>query len=217
MAGLTKSKKTPQRSWRPDFRVVETLPDTKVIRTGFLLNFVAITLAAGALAAYGVKEYSLQNLVKEVNALEIQVKEGTPRNRQILDTNKRFRQSGEIVSEAVAFDSQPVKFHEAIADVSAVLPEGMILTAIQLQSSSEKPEKNKLPKFVIELSGRVLEGAPVTPAQLLKNYQSDLREMPCLSGKTVEMEMARFGRNNEFGHFDFTLLVKISVDKAPTL
>lgn len=217
MASLTKSKTPTQRQWRPDFRDTQTLPDTKVIRTGFLLNFVGIAAAVICLTLYGIREYTLQNLSRNLDTLSNEVSSATADNRKILDTNKKFRQSAEIVIEAVAFDTEPVPFHNFLSQLGEALQEGMKLEKIQMASSTDTPEKGKVLPFKITLDGRVLESAPGTPAQILSLFQDDMLELACLKDKQVEMEMVRFNRNNEFGHFDFTLLIKIAVEKVPSL
>ncbi|MEX0330889.1 MAG: hypothetical protein AB3N64_05640 [Puniceicoccaceae bacterium] len=217
MATLRKSKTATQRLWRPDFRDVQSLPDTKVIRTGFLLNFIALALALGSITLYGMREYSLQTLIKSVKELEQQVASSDSQNREILDTNKRFRQSAEVVAEAVAFDHQALQFHPFLSQLGESLQEGMVLSVVEMQSEIIVEQNTKLPPFVIQLQGQVLEDAPAKPAQVLSDFQEALLQLPSLQGKGIEMEMAQFSRNNQFGHFDFTLLVKISVEKAPSL
>lgn len=217
MATIGKSKKAPQKMWRPDFRNTETLPDTKVIRTGFLLNFVGISLAAACLALYGYRELTLQGLASSVRELEAQVEGATNADRQYLDFNKKFIQTADLISEVIAFDAEPVKFHLFLAEIEKSVQLGMQLTSITMQHSGEEPGESGIPPFHIELVGRVLENSPITPAQVLSNFQASIKTLPSLSDKQMQMEMIRFNRNNEFGYFDFTLLVKISVKKAPAL
>ena len=215
MATLGKSKKAPQKLWRPDFRNTETLPDTKVIRTGFLLNFVGISVAVVCMTLYGFREFTLQGLAKSVRELQAQVEGATSNDRKSLDLNKKFIQTAELVSEVIAFDQEPVKYHAFLAEIEQSVQSGMQLTEITLQHSGAEPGESGLPPFNIQLVGKVLENTLVTPAQVLSNFQSSINELPSLSQKEKEMEMVRFNRNNEFGYFDFTLLVKISVKKAP--
>ena len=217
MAAFSKSKKAPQRHWRPDFREAEKLPDTKVIRTGFLLNFIAIAVALLVVSLYAVREYSLQVTMQSVKELERRVTESTPENRLILDANKRFRQSAELVEEAVAFDRQPVAFDTFIEEVSRSLPKGIQLTQIELRSSSDILGKGQIGPFQIALTGLVLEDAPATPAQMLSQLQTAIQTLPALEGKSIELETSRFGRNNQLGTFDFTLIVKIAVENPPSL
>ncbi len=217
MAGLMNKKKHSNRTWRPDFRNVESLPDTKTIRTSFLLNFIAVALVVAVGSAYIIREYSYQNLKREVKSLEVQVSNNMNKNRSILDTNKRFEESAAVVAEAVAFDWQPVKFYDLVEDFTDVMQEGMVLTNVQLSNIQDQVGKKKRNVLLLELKGKVLENAPVTPAQLLKNYQDALRKMPCLNGAEIDIEMAQFSRNNMMGNFDFTLDVKIPITSAPSL
>lgn len=218
MVALNRNKKAPPKIWRPDFRDTQTLPDTKVIRTGFLLNFIAIALALAAMSAYLIKEYKLQGLVREVQKLTAQVDSSQSQNRAILDVNKKFRQSADVVEEAIAFDFQQVRFPDLIAEMSGVLGEGMILSSIQVDYSDELVEdQNAAVPMVARLVGRVMEAAPGTPAKILDDFQESIRGLPVLEGVTVNMDMENFGRNNQFGHFDFTLLVEIELQPPATL
>jgi hypothetical protein len=217
MATLSKSKKALHQSWRPDFRNTQTLPDTKIIRTGFLLNFVGISLAAICLTMYGIREFTLQNLAKSVNELKLQVEGATSSDRQSLDTNKKFLQSAEIVSEAIGFDAEPIEFHSFLAEAGDTVQDGMHITSVTLNHSGGQPGKSGIPPFNIEIVGKVLENTSVTPAQTLSNFQGSLKGLASLSDKELVIEMLRFNRNNEFGYFDFTLLIKITVEKAPSL
>ena len=217
MAGLLNRKRVSNPTWRPDFRNVEALPDTKTIRTSFLLNFIALTLVVAVGSAYLIREYSYQNLRREVKSLELQVSNNMNNNRVILDTNKRFEESAAIVSEAVAFDWQPVPMYNLVQDLSDVLQEGMVLNNLQISHIQEQVAKKKSNVLLLEIKGKVLEDAPVTPAQLLNNYQDAVREMACLDGVKVDIEMTQFGRNNTMGNFDFTLQVKIPIADAPAL
>jgi len=217
MATLSKSKKTLQKSWRPDFRNTQTLPDTKIIRTGFLLNFVGISLAAICVTMYGIREFTLQNLAKSVRELQVQVEEATSSDRKSLDTNKKFIQSAEIVSEAIAFDAEPIEFHAFLAEVVDAVQDGMQLMNISLRHSGGEVGKSGIPPFDVEIEGKVLENTLVTPAQVLSDFQGSLEGLTSLSEEELEIEMVRFNRNNEFGYFDFTLLIKITVEKAPSL
>ncbi len=218
MVSLNRNKKAPAKVWRPDFRDTQALPDTKVVRTGFLLNFIAIALTLAAMSSYLIKEYKLQGLVREVQKLTAQVDSSQSQNRAILDVNKKFRQRAEVVEEAIAFDFQEVQFPELIANMSSVLEDGMILSALEVDYSDYLPEEgNAAVPLIARLTGRVTEDAPGTPAKILDDFQKSIRNLSILEDRTVNMEMENFGRNNEFGYFDFTLLVEIELQQPATL
>lgn len=209
MAIGRRSKKVVQRRWRPDFREVDTLPDTKVIRTGFLLNFVAIVLALGVLAIFVVREYSLQNMKREVASLELQVADGTPENRILLDANKRFKESASIVEEVIDFDRQILDLPAFIKSLASLVPDGMILSLVEMRFSDEQVGKSKVPPFVVNFKGRVTGTEATTPSQIVTDFQKSILGVPEVESMDVTTDLTSFNRNNEFGYFDFTLQVKI--------
>lgn len=208
----SRSKKTVQRPWRPDFRDTQALPDTKVIRTGFLVNFLAIAITLVIVTIYVVKEYSLQSVQQTVESLRDQVAENTTENRSILDAGKRFRQSASIIEEVVAFDRQILDFPVFLKDLASIVPSGIVLTIVDMHSLDEAPEDAQLPPFLVELSGRIQPGGVVTPSRMLTDFQEAIAKLPSVAGRELQMDLTRFNRNNEFGYFDFTLQVVIPAE-----
>ncbi len=215
MAFALKSKPPAQRPWRPDFRNPETLPDTKAIRTGFLINFVAIVIAVVVLSAYGFREYSLLAMTRMVSELEQKVAQSTARNRSLLEANKRFKQSAAIMEEAIAFDQQALDYARFISELAAAMPSGMLLSSIEMAQSPERLRSATIPPFDVQIAGRVFGSPRETPSQILTGFQDAIRRLACLEGRELKTELTRFVRNNEFGYFDFTLLVRIASAVPP--
>jgi hypothetical protein len=215
MALGSKSKKVTQRLWRPDFREVNTLPDTKVIRTGFLINFIAISITLLVLTLYVIKEYSLQSLMSQVRELEVQVADNTSSNRSILDANKRFKQSASIMEEVIVFDTQLLDFPLFIKEVSMILTPRVVLSGIEMKSIMGGDTKVKSPYVVVDLTGRILSGDDLTPSQVLAAAQDAIAKLPSIKGRKISMDLVQFKRNNELGHFDFTLQLMIPPENGP--
>ena len=209
MALGRKNKKYTQKLWRPDFREVQALPDTKVIRTGFLLNFVAIAVTLAVLVVLGFREYSLHTSSQAVASLEAEVSENSSKNRSILESNKLFKQSSALMEEVVAFDYSIVNYPDLVAQVSKSVPEGLIFNQFEIGASDEQAGKSKLAPLRLEISGRVTGTPARTPSQILTDFQENLSAMKCVADRDLGTELVRFNRNNEFGFFDFTLLVLI--------
>ncbi len=217
MATLGKRNKVVQKPWRPDFRNTEALPDTKVIRTGFLLNAVGVVVALACVIFYGYKEADLQSLASSVRTLQKQVEDATSRDRQILDTNKKFVENASIVSEAVAFDTEAIKFHDFLSQLGDVVQKASLLTDISISHGKGVDSVAKSPPLSINLTGKVFEESQATPAQVLETFQKAILGMECLQGKNPTIEMGRFSRNNDLGHFDFTLTITIPLEEVPQL
>lgn len=217
MATLGKRKNAVQKPWRPDFKNAESLPDTKVVRTGFLLNSLGIIVALVCIAIYASKESDLQGLASSVKELERQVESATPNDRQLLDINKNFLLSAATVSEVIAFDTEPVKFHDFLSQIGNAVPEATLLTEISISQGKGIAASNDASPLSIKLTGKVFEGSKSTPAQVLELLQNQILLLKCLQGKSPAIEMGLFSRNSELGHFDFTLSVTIPAEKTPVL
>lgn len=210
MAAGRKRKKQAQRLWRPDFRDAQSLPDTKVIRTGFLLNFLAIALALLVVSIFMVREYSLRSLKSEMRTLETEVDAHFSQNQEILANNKRFREAANVVGEVVDFSRTAVDYTGFVSEFSRLVPESMLISRIEMAYLDAAGKQDTIPPFTISLTGRITGETEETPSQILTDLQDDLAEIPSLKGKPVELDLTRFNRNNEFGHFDFTLQVRIN-------
>jgi hypothetical protein len=209
MALGRKNKKNTQKLWRPDFREVQTLPDTKVIRTGFLLNFMAIAVTVAVVVVFAFREYELQSSSQAVSALEAEVADNSSANRGILESNKRFKQSSALMEEVVAFDRKIVDYPALVKQVALAVPEGLVFNQLEISASDEAAGKDKVAPLLLEISGRITAAGSRTPSQILTDFQEKLTAMDCVAGRELGMELTRFNRNNEFGFFDFTLHVLI--------
>ena len=207
-----RNKKVAQKKWRPDFREVQTLPDTKVIRTGFLLNFIAVVLALAVISLYVVREYSLQTMKGDIAALESQVAGSTSQNRTYLDANKRFKEKATIVAEAIDFDRQTMDLASFIESLPGIIPEGMILSVMEMRSSDLVLEKGKIPPYMVSFKGRVTGRADASPSQIVTEFQKSILEIPEIASLETSTDLTSFNRNNEFGYFDFTLVVTIAAN-----
>ncbi|MFO7724494.1 MAG: hypothetical protein R6V45_03010 [Oceanipulchritudo sp.] len=212
MALGRKSKRDSQAHWRPDFRDVSELPDTKVIRTGFLLNFIAILLTLVLGIMYAFKEYTLQTVSSSVNVLEAQVAGSTAENNRILKANRRFEQSRRVVAEVVDFDRQVVDFPEFLRRLSTARPESIVLSRIDIGPAGGGIDGGPEATTLVELNGRLLPEPGSTASEVISRFQEAVEMLPTVGERAVRADLTRFNRNNEFGHFDFTLKVILSVE-----
>lgn len=209
MAPGRRSKKDSQVLWRPDFRDVQELPDTKVIRTGFLLNFLAIMLTLSLGILYAFKEYSLQTVAASVSDLEVQVAENTAENNRILKANRRFEESRRVIAEVVDFDRQVVDFPVFLKQLSEARPGSIILDRIDIGAAGNGADANR-EAVLVELNGRLLPAPGGTASEVISRFQESVATITATEKRTVRTDLTRFSRNNDFGHFDFTLKITLS-------
>ena len=94
LSSLTsKSSSTPSLgTWRADFRKIDELPDVKVIRTDFLLNYGLAALAVAVLVYAGYRELDYSTLRGEISQKTTEVETSKARN------DSDLRKSGEFTA-----------------------------------------------------------------------------------------------------------------------
>ena len=117
------------------------------------------------------------------------MEDATSRDRQILDTNKKFVENASIVSEAVAFDTEAIKFHDFLSQLGDVVQKASLLTDISISHGKGVDSVAESPSLGINLTGKVFEESQATPAQVLETFQKAILGMECLQGKNPTIEI----------------------------
>lgn len=204
---LKRKKKTEEHpAWRPDFRDVGQLPDTKAVRTDFILNLAAILLVLGLGSWYGIREYTLQTVGAAVESQKEQIAENEAQNRQLLRWNGEFQRSARVAEEAIRFDEEPLRFPEFLGELAAMLPEEVVVRSIDLGHAGEV-DGNKA--YLVRLDGRVVFLEERSPSAVLTVLQERMRKLEQIGERLVEIEVADFNRDLELNVFTFSLRVTI--------
>ena len=95
--------------WHPNLRIVENLPDTKVVRTAFFINGVAMSVAI-ALALYlGIQEWKLHEVNKQIADWQRQIDKQTKESADAVALYQDFKQEEAKAGEVADFvTSKPV-------------------------------------------------------------------------------------------------------------
>ena len=76
--------------WHPDFRNVERLPDTKVVRTTFFINTAAIATTLALMMWLGYREFHIRNLEQQIADAEHQIDTNSRQNKEALRLSQIF-------------------------------------------------------------------------------------------------------------------------------
>lgn len=207
---LKRKKKSEEHpAWRPDFRDVGQLPDTKAVRTDFILNFAAILLVLGLGSLYGIREYSLQTVGTALESQKERIAENEARNRELLRLNGAFQRAARVAEEAIAFDERPLAFAGFLGELAAVLPEEVVLRSIELGHAGEvEGEKG----YLVRLDGSVVSFEERSPSAVLALLQERMRELEPIGERLLAMEVADFNRDLGLNVFTFSLRVMIRAE-----
>lgn len=190
-----------QPAWHPNFRNVEHLPDTKVVRTAFFINGMAVLVAA-VLSVYVVyKQYHLGVLTGSVEQGEQIIAGNKPASDAAVDAFRKFQAVEKEFQAAESLLASKLVFSDLVFHLGATLPSEVSLAAIDYRGSG------------INLTGSV-SGAPEKASGMVTAYLEQLRKDPLLKELFVEVELTNMSRNTAAEMISMELVLKFPVPKT---
>lgn len=122
-------------TWHPDFRNLERLPDTKVVRTAFFINAAAITLALGLLTYFGVKEWELRSLKSQIADWQRQIDRDQAGSDKAVALYKNFQGQEAKFQEVDAFLKSKPLVSELMVRLAQTLPANIALDSFDLSEN----------------------------------------------------------------------------------
>lgn len=174
--------------WRPDFRDVSQLPDTKTVRTNFFVNVVAIAVT-GALALFvAQREWEVFNLRSGLNDLDSRIAQNKAASEKAQASYKLFQAEEKKFAEAHLLVKSPFRFPDFILHLGQILPPGVSVQDIEYRG----PDQNVL------VTG-VVKGLDAAASDLASVFVKQLQSDPALAEHFRAIELGNIGRNVEEG------------------
>ena len=178
---MSKPKKSIQPHWRPNFRNASTLPDIKVIRTEFVINFVAVLLVLvfGAMAVQ--REYRAFSLGGEIAEMEASVEAGEPLDTAHLKLSERFREAGRHVEELQKFYDTPFSPEMLLVGLAQLKPEDLIFSSFSFSEAIVKKKgKGKRAVATTSIQYKISLSGDVRGLTVLDEFKGAVRESSLL-------------------------------------
>ena len=122
-------------AWHPDFRNSDRLPDTKVVRTSFFVNGVAITMVL-AIAIYVVyKEYSLHNIQGQITDIQHQIDKDKLTSDKAVILFKKFQEEEKKLIELRNFQASRISGSDLLIQFSKGLPSRIVINSLDFSSA----------------------------------------------------------------------------------
>jgi hypothetical protein len=131
---LRKKKPEPVLYWHPNFRVVASLPDIKQVRTGFIVNFIAIFLALVALIFTLYFEIQIYKTNAELGKYNDQIGSIKPINDIDLVKSAKFVNGSKSLQFAAKFFSQKLSPLDVMASLLDARPKDILFDSVDIQT-----------------------------------------------------------------------------------
>jgi hypothetical protein len=140
LPSLKKRNKAPAAvptvpAWHPDLRNVAALPDTKIVRTAFFLNGVAVLAAVSMLLWLSITAYQLRDLRQQIATWEADIERQRRTSDQAIALYRKFQADAKPVEEVSAFvTSRPVT-SEILLRLAETLPGYLALDRVDVRET----------------------------------------------------------------------------------
>jgi hypothetical protein len=203
------SKKEIQPYWRPDFKIQSTLPDIKVVRTDFIINFIAVALVLVVGFSLLQREYRAFSLRGTIEDMEQRIRISEADDNIKLRASERFREAAQHVVELQRFYSSPLPAHEFLAELALLKPKDLIFSRVMLSESILKEDGGAQMGYRIQITGDVRE------LTVLTEFKGVLQQSDLLNpeGFVSVVDESMQQRDAKTGIVPFQISISLSAEK----
>lgn len=203
------SKKEIQPYWRPDFKIQSTLPDIKVVRTDFIINFIAVALVLVVGFSLLQREYRAFSLRGTIEDMEQRIRISEADDNIKLRASERFREAAQHVVELQRFYSSPLPAHEFLAELALLKPKDLIFSRVMLSESILKEDGGAQMGYRIQITGDVRE------LTVLTEFKGVLQQSGLLNpeGFVSVVDESMQQRDAKTGIVPFQISISLSAEK----
>lgn len=193
--------------WRPNFRDVSQLPDTKTVRTNFFVNLVAVTVT-GTLALFVVqREWATMALSHSLADVDQRIASAGAPSQKAVASYKLFQVEEAKFNEAFLLVRDPFRVQDFVLHLGSILPSGVSINRIDYRGPGQTV-------FVI---GSV-KGIDAAASDVASNFVKQLQGDAEFARHFGSIALTNLGRNADEGSLNLELVFsfkKPEVPKAP--
>ena len=195
--------------WHPDFRIPEHLPDTKIVRTRFIVNlcFVALFCVIGAILGY--REIIRMGLHQSIEAYEAEIDQRSGGNRQLAIMSGQFRRLVNQFEDIRRFHDQSVDPLKLLIGLSEARSDNVVFDRVGFENRWD-PE-NEREVYQVRLVGKGRTTADIG------ELKESLTALELREGYTIAVsEEGNPAKDAQTGTFSFIIVLTIAEDQHGT-
>jgi len=192
--------------WHFDFRLQDRLPDTKIIRTSFLVNLISFGICFLMLAMVGYHEIRIMSLKAEIRSANNDLEVGAKTNDALLKSIDRFRQHANSVDDLNRFFEQPIDVVRLLVSLSALRNEEVAFDVVRY--TNEWNRRANREEFIVSIDGKG------RVRRILILFKANLLKIPLANGYNLDViEDGNPVKEHRSGHFSFRIRLVVFLNK----
>lgn len=192
-------------AWHPDFRNPARLPDTKVVRTQFFVNFAAIAITASLLLYFSYQEYRINNLNRQVTYWQTQIDTNKKASGQALMLSQKFAAEEKKISELNNFLKPRLVLSQFLLNLGSTLPQELAISTVDIRNNVTKDG----PVITgVNLHG-IANGSPDVASGRTSTYVEQLRQDKYFSSVFEDVALNKLDRDQASGRLSFDLFLRL--------
>lgn len=176
-----KSGSARSYNWRPNFRDLESLPESRVVRTRFFLPTFAVVVASLFSAYILFQEYRAMRIGEDIKVLEAEIATHEERHDEKVKYNAEFMEISRRLSEVVEFKQGRLVASDLLLSLSSRLLDGMYLEQVDYMEGRAN------------IQGNVLVSAEEA-SRLVNEYLKSIEEADVMQGLLDEYKLTSLER-----------------------
>jgi Tfp pilus assembly protein PilN len=120
-------------AWHPNFRNRERLPDTKVVRTYFFVNFTAVTVVVCLALAVWYQEYRIRVLDRQVADWQLQISKNQKSAADAAALSRKFAAEEKKIRELDSFLQQKLVLSQFLLQLGKSLPADLVIDSVDIR------------------------------------------------------------------------------------
>jgi len=188
-------------AWHPNFRNYEKLPDTKVVRTAFFINGLAVLVAVLLILFFAYQEYQISGLGGQIATWEEQIERNRAPSAQAVALFKKFQAEEKVINEVADFATPRLHVSAFILTIGRTLPKDIAIRNFDYRDTG------------VTLRG-IVRGAPDQATGHATAFVEQLRNDPDFGGLFSSVELTGVNRDPVNGRLHIELSLKFKTEPA---
>ena len=203
---IKKSKQTVDAAWHQDFRNPDSLPDIKVIRTRFFVNFVAIVVPLFVGIMWIQQELSWSSIRGDIEKLENEKSGMNSSNTELVSLSRDFLKESAKVESLEGYYHNLFPLSDYLESIARQVPADMVISSMDLKKSNRIDGDNVVDTWESRISGYAVQENQNAVSHVNK-FVEDLREEELLATYLEEAFLDNLSRDQITDTLNFVVSI----------